>query len=154
MADTSTYPILSVCATIGSRLSDLAIKNAQLVFVQDRHKIALDYNGKRVFYNQITELDTEAARSSILAPVTGMYYFVIETAVLWTYQDRWIQITTPPKEVVFVGTELPKLGVPQTIYADTTNLEISVWDEATSSYIVVANKTDEISASDVDALFQ
>lgn len=155
MADTATYPILSVCATVGSRLSDLMIKNGQLVFVQDKHRIALDYGDKRVFYNQIIELETEQARKSLLAPVTGSYYFVIDTAVFWSYQESgWIPITTPPQEIVFIGTELPELGSAKTLYVDKVNKEISIWDETTSSYIVVANKTAEMTAEDIDALFQ
>ena len=64
MADTNLKSILSVCATVGSKLSDLTIVDGQLVFVQDRHRIALDFNGKRVFYNQIEEIATEADRKS------------------------------------------------------------------------------------------
>lgn len=154
MADTTTTPILSVCATVGSRLPDLVIKDGQLIFVQDKHKIALDYKGKRVFYNQIEELATDEERTALLAPVTGYFYFVISTAVLWTYRDGWVQITTPPKEVVFIGTELPELGVDKTLYVDVTNKEISVWDTNTSAYVVVADKTLEMTAEDVDALFQ
>lgn len=97
MADTTTTkPILSVYATVGSKLSELAIKDGQLIFVKDKHKIALDFGGKRTVYNQIEELATDGARTSLLAPVTGLYYFVVETAVLWTYRDGWVQITTPP----------------------------------------------------------
>lgn len=154
MADTTTMPILSVCATVGSRLSDLVIKNGQLIFVQDKHKIALDYNGKRVFYNQIEELATDADRLAILAPVSGLYYFVIDSAVLWTYQGEWIQITSPPREVLFIGTELPELGVSKTLYVDTENKEISVWDVSSSAYIVVADSNDTISVSDIDSLFK
>ena len=153
MADTTTMPILSVCATVGSRLSDLVIKNGQLIFVQDKHKIALDYNGKRVFYNQIEELATDADRLAILAPVSGLYYFVIDSAVLWTYQGEWIQITSPPREVLFIGTELPELGVSKTLYVDTENKEISVWDVSSSTYIVVADSNDAISVSEIDSLF-
>lgn len=153
MADVSTYPILSVCATVGSKLSDLAITNGQLIFVQDKHKIALDYNGKRVFYNQIQELATDEARKSMLAPVTGFYYFVIDTAVLWTYQNGWVQITTPPEEIVFIGVTLPELGSSKTLYVDTAKKEISVWDASTSTYVVVADKTYELTAEDIDALF-
>ena len=50
---TSTKPVLSVCATTASKVKDLTIKDGQLVFVHDTGKIALDFNGKRVFYNQI-----------------------------------------------------------------------------------------------------
>ena len=118
MADLTTYPVLSVCATVGSKLPDLAIKDGQLIFAQDKHKIALDFGGKRVFYNQIEELATEQDRQSILAPITGQYYFVIKTAVLWTYQDGWVQLTTPPEEIVFIGTELPELGSAKTLYVN------------------------------------
>ena len=153
MADLTSYPVLSVCATVGSKLPDLVIKDGQLIFVRDKHKIALDFGGKRTFYNQIEELATESARKSMLAPVSGLYYFVIETAVLWTYRDKWIQITTPPREVVFFGTELPELGVPSTLYVDTAHRQISVWDDVTSSYIIVADKTLELTADDVNTLF-
>lgn len=154
MADEKNYPVLSVCATKGSRLPDLAITDGQLIFVQDKHLVALDYNGKRVFYNQIEELDTELARTSILAPITGRYYFVIDTAVLWTYRDTgWVQITTPPDEIVFIGTELPELGARQTLYVDTTNDRISVWDETAETYHVVSDKTNEIEETDIEALF-
>ena len=81
MADTNMKTVLSVCATVGSRLSDLVIKDGQLIFVQDKHKIALDFGGKRVFYNQIEELATESARTSMLAPVAGLFYFVINVIV-------------------------------------------------------------------------
>lgn len=155
MTDTTTHPILSVCATVGSRLSELTIKNGQLIFIQDKHRIALDYGDKRVFYNQIIELETEQARKSLLAPVTGSYYFVIDTAVFWSYQESgWIQITTPPQEIVFIGTELPELGSAKTLYVDKVNKEISIWDDVTSQYIVVANNTIEMTAEDVDAIFQ
>lgn len=154
MANEPLYPVLSVCATKGSRLPDLAIADGQLIFVQDRHQIALDYNGKRVFYNQIEELDTELTRVSLLAPITGRYYFVIDTAVLWTYRDTgWIRLTTPPDEIVFIGTELPELGARQTLYVDTTNDRISVWDETAETYHVVSDKTKEIEETDIEALF-
>lgn len=153
MADLTTKQVLSVCATVGSRLSDLVIKDGQLIFVQDKHKIALDFGGKRTFYNQIEELATDADRTSMLAPVAGLFYFVIETAVFWTYQDGWIQITTPPKEVVFIGTELPELGSNKTLYVDTAKKEISIWNEDASAYVVVADKTLELTADDINALF-
>lgn len=99
MADSTTTPVLSVYKTVNSKLSDLPLSNGQLIFVQDKQTIALDFGGKRTIYKQIEELATEDARTSLLAPVAGLYYFVIETGVLWTYQDGWVQITTPPSEI-------------------------------------------------------
>lgn len=155
MADLSSYPILSVCATKKSKLPDLVIKDGQLVFVQDKHKLALDYNGKRVFYNDIEELATELERQTLLAPISGRYYFIIDTAVLWTYRDgNWIQITTPPEKIVFIGVELPELGQCKTLYVDTANTQIAVWDDNTKSYTIVSDKTKEISTNEIDDLFR
>ena len=152
MAD-KTKTILSLCATTSSRLSELTIKNGQLIFVQDLQRIAMDFNGKRKFYNQIEELQTDTERTSMESPVNGLFYFVIETAVLWRYYNEWIQVTTPPDEIVFIGTELPELGQPQTLYVDKEDREISVWDEETEKYIPVSNYTESINSDEVVALF-
>jgi hypothetical protein len=47
----------------------------------------------------IEELPTDGARLALLAPVTGAYYFVVETGVLWAYQDDWIRLTTSPEAI-------------------------------------------------------
>lgn len=111
--------IMSVIATKSERIRELPIVNGQLIFVQDFGRIALDFNGQRKFYNQITEIETEAERKELDSPAIG-YYFVIGTATLWFYRNEWVQITSEPRNVVFVGTELPELGHEQTIYVDTT----------------------------------
>lgn len=99
MADSTSSPVLSAIATVNSKLSDLEVKDGQLIFVQDKNTIALDFGGKRRLYKQIEELSTEDARSSMLAPVNGQYYFVVETGVLWTYQNDWVRITTTPSDI-------------------------------------------------------
>lgn len=154
MADTTnTKAILSVCATVANRLPDLEIKNGNLIFVRDIHRVALDFDDKRVFYNQIEELATEADRKALLAPVTGLYYFVIDTAVLWAYQNGWIQITTSPQDIVYIGTEMPELGSARTLYVDKANRNISIWDDATSAYVIVGETTEAIEESYIDSLF-
>ena len=99
MADLTAKPVLSAIATVNSKLSDLSVKDGQLIFVQDKNTIALDFGGKRRLYKQIEEIATEEARASMLAPVNGRYYFVMDPPVLWTYQDRWVQITMAPKDI-------------------------------------------------------
>lgn len=89
----------------------------------------------------------------MLAPVNGIYYFVIDSAVLWTYQNKWIQITTPPEDVVFIGVELPVMGSNKTLYVDITG-GISIWDDVAQEYTVVADKCGSISAADIAALFE
>lgn len=153
MADaTSTKNVLSLVATSSSRIRDLVIKDGQLIFIQDLGRIAFDFKGQRVFYNQIVELDTEAERQSLDSPLSG-YYFVIDSAVLWYYGDDWVQITEKPEEVIFVGVELPELGQKNKLYIDKDDREISVWDEETNSYIVVSNYTADVTKEDIESLF-
>ena len=144
----------TVIATSSSRVKDLVIKNGQLIFIQDKGRIAFDFNDKRVFYNQIIELETEYERASLSTPVCG-YYFVIDSAVLWRYDDGWTQITNAPEEVVFIGVELPELGQARTgvLYVNKSEKEISIYDEAANSYVVVSDYTNEVSDEDIESLF-
>lgn len=155
MADTtSTKTVMSLVATSSSRIKDLVIKDGQLIFIQDLGRIAFDFKGKRVFYNQIVELETEAERQSLENPLNG-YYFIYDEACLWFYKDGWVQITEKPQEVVFIGVELPQLGQANKIYANTTEgfENISVWDEELGTYVVVADKTQEVTDNDILSLF-
>ena len=150
MADTKQ--ILSLIATSSSRIRDLTIKNGQLIFVQDLGRIAFDFNGQRVFYNQIVELETEVERSTLDNPLDG-YYFVISTGCLWFYKDGWTQITEKPQSVLWIDVELPQLGQQGKLYVDTDDREISVWNEETDTYITVSNYTAEVTDADIESLF-
>lgn len=152
MTDTTTKSIMSLVATSSSRIRDLIIKDGQLIFIQDLGRIAFDFKGKRVFYNQIVELNTEADRLALENPLDG-YYFVIDSACLWFYQNGWIQITEKPQEILFIGTELPQLGQANKVYIDTDDREISVWNEETGAYLVVSNYTEEVTNEDIEDLF-
>ena len=154
MAETVTKKVPQLIATTSSKIRSLIIQDGQLIFLQDVGRIAFDFNGKRVFYNQIVELDTEADRLTLENPLSG-YYFVIDSGVLWHYRDEWIQITEKPEQVVFIGVELPELGTANKIYANTTEgaENISIWDENLGAYVVVADKTQEVSDNDILGLF-
>ena len=77
MADTTTKSILSLVATNSSRIRDLVIKDGQLIFIQDLGRIAFDFKGQRVFYNQIVELNTEKGRcrrlTAYLAKISSLW---------------------------------------------------------------------------------
>ena len=144
--------VMSLVATSSSRIRELVIKDGQLIFIQDLGRIAFDYKGKRVFYNQIVELETEADRLELDAPLGG-YYFVIDSACLWFYKDGWTQITAKPNDILFIDVELPQLGQQGKLYIDTDDREISVWDEETDTYITVSNYTAEVTSKDIESLF-
>lgn len=160
MADETVKSPFSVVATTSGRLKDLVIRNGQMIFVQDKGRIAFDFNDKRVFYNQITELETEYERATLESPASG-YYFIIETAVLWHYDHEWTAVTGKPDEVVFIGTELPELGnaKEKTLYVNKNKKEVAVYDKDRNEYVVVADKTDgavrigTVTDEDIDSLF-
>ena len=147
-------PILSAIGTVASKLPDLSIKNGQLIFIQDSQKIALDFNDKRVFYNQVVILQKESDREAILAPINELFYFVVDTAVLWMYHNEWVQITSQPENIVFIGTTLPELGSAKTLYVNKEEQNISIWDSESSEYIVVGNTYSPISNNDILSLFK
>lgn len=145
---------LPIIVTSKTKIHDLGIKNGQLIFVEDHKTIAFDFNNKRTFYNQIITLNTDDERQSILAPINGAFYFVFSTAVLWTYKDGWIQITTHPSEIVYIGSHLPELGSANTLYVDKKDTSISVWDDELNKYVVVADKTEAITTDEILILFE
>lgn len=155
MADTEKQITKFIVADQSSKLSDFAIGHKQIIFLQDKQKIALDYNGKRTFYNHIEILQTENYRKEMTTQKNGLFYFVIGTASLWFYEEKWIRVTSPPQEIVFIGTELPELGSENTLYVNKKkgNESISVWDTETQSYILIAKKNAVISSSRIDELF-
>ena len=146
--------ILSVIGTTAKRLSDLPIKNGQLIFLQDRQRIALDFNDKRIFYNEITLLQTDEQRIHLKEPIPGSFYFVISTAVLWSYETDWTQITTPTDDILFIGDSLPELGQNRKLFVNTQQKNISVWDSNSNQYVVVADKTNTVTTDDIDNLFR
>ncbi len=154
MADSTTKTILSLCATTSEKVKDLIIKDGQLIFVHDVGRLAFDYQGKRTFYNQIIELDTEQERIDMSDAVNGKYYFIIETAVLWRYFNGWTQLTSSPNEILFIGTEMPELGQSNKLYVNKSKKEISVWDDNTNAYSAVSNYTDSIDNDEILSLFK
>lgn len=156
MTDTSNVrEVLSLIATTSSRIRELPIKNGQLIFIQNLGRIALDFNGNRVFYNQIVELETEIDRLNLEEPLDG-YYFVIRTGVLWFYKNEWIQITSSPQEVLSIGVELPKLGQAKenVLYINKTDKEIAVFDSEINDYIIVSNYAVTATDEDIEGIFK
>lgn len=147
--------VMSLVATSSSRVRELPIKNGQLVFVQDLGRIAFDFNDKRVFYNQIVELETEADRLMLNEPLDG-YYFIIGSGCLWFYKDGWTQITEKPETVVWIDVELPQLGQAKegTLYVNKTEREIAVFDSASNDYVIVSDYTNEVTNEDIENLFK
>lgn len=152
MGDGMTKTDLSVIVTTKGRVRELPIKDGQLVFVRDGHRIAFDYGGKRVFYNQIVELATEQERLSV-SPVEGEFYFVIDTAVLWRYETEWVQLTNTPEEIIFIGTKMPELGSAKKIYVNKKASNISIWDDELQDYSVVGEKTNAIPDEEIKEVF-
>ena len=147
--------IMQLVATNSPRIRELPIKDGQLIFVQDLGRIAFDFKGKRVFYNQIIELETEAERLTLDEPMNG-YYFVIGSGCLWSYKDGWTQITEKPEEVIHIDVELPQLGQAKegVLYVNKADKEIAVFDSTSNEYVIVSDYTNECTDADINKLFE
>ena len=57
---TNSYKVtkreFKIVATTSDKIEALGIKDGQLIFVQDKGKLAFDFNGARVFYDHSDEL--------------------------------------------------------------------------------------------------
>lgn len=133
--------IVKLYETTEGKLSTIPVVTGQMIFVRDSHTIYMDSHGLRVSYSNLTVLDTEADRTSILAPVQGTYY-VQETHILWSYgKDGWWQLTPENLNPIFCGSleDFPKVGSDNTLYVDKD--VIYKWDSVLSKYLAVANMT-------------
>lgn len=138
MANSTMTSVLSLVATVNSKLPGLEIKDGQMIFVQDKHAIALDFGGVRKLYTQIEELATEDVRTALLAPVTGRYYFVVDTGVLWTYQAGWVQITTPPSTVIEYADSVANKALEDAkVYTDAVAARITGSIDSDGNYVVM-----------------
>lgn len=142
--------IISFVSTSSDKLPDLVIKDAQLIFVKDTQKIALDMNGTRKFYNDIELLDSESVRTSLDAS-NGRFYFVTTTGILWFYQDKWVQLTSTSENYVSILDDLPSTGKEDQLYINKNKHNISIWDNET--YVTVGEVTSAIPIEVIDNLF-
>ena len=58
---------LKVISTVDAKLSQLAVKNGQLIFAKDTHSLYLDMGDIRTPYRDITIIQTDSARQALLA---------------------------------------------------------------------------------------
>lgn len=133
---------MKLYTTTSSRLSQLPVKDGQLIFVSDTRKVYLDFNGVRVSYSTINSFSTDKERIEYESPAKG-FYFVQGTGVLWNYDASWKQLTPDNLQQIYFGSGVeafPKEGNDKLLYvADDATYK---WDSATKQYLVVANKTE------------
>lgn len=133
--------IMKMYITTSDRLPQLSVEDGQLIFVRDTKRIYLDYGSLRVEYSVIQTLDTDEDRINLESPVEGFYY-IEETAAMWRYKDKWIQVTSKQNEPIYIGgvDSFPTIGKEKTLYVSED--VIYTWDENTQQYIIVSNKTE------------
>lgn len=133
--------ILKCYNTVAAKLSQLSVSNGNLIFVTDTKKIYLDINGSRLCYDTIQVFATDKDRLATLAPVEG-FYCVEETSVLWRYSGSWKRLTPEDITPVIYGasaSDFPAQGNSKLLYV--TDDATYRWDESSSSYVMIANKT-------------
>lgn len=68
--ETNSYVItkreFKIVVTTNDKIDSLGVKDGQLIFVKDKGKVAFDFNGTRVFYDNSGELDNIYSKITIL----------------------------------------------------------------------------------------
>ena len=98
------------------------------------------------------------APRNLEAPVNGSFYFVITTALLWYFNNGWVQVTSNESgdshpDIKFIDTVIPELGTSSTLYVNTVNQNITVWSDELQKYIEVADVTCSITQEEILNLF-
>lgn len=143
----ATKKLLSAVITTDGKLSSLEKKDGQLIFIKDQRTIALDFNGIRTVYSSVIPVSTDAERESILAPIHGLFYYVIKTNCLWQYDGGWIQITSPPKDIIYkcdTFEQLPSVGNETTLYILKDENKTYRWDDIDVEYYCVGSDYNDI----------
>lgn len=140
----------TVVGTTSDKLVDIGIKDNQIIYIEDKNIIALDIGETRKFLNQIIVFDTDDDRLSCDS-ISNCLCFVKSTAILWFYiNNEWVQITSNPEDIIFIGDVLPELGVKDKLYISKNKHNISVWSEEDGKYVCVGNETSSIPLKDID----
>lgn len=130
-------------ATTSDKISTIVKQKGQLIFSRDDRVIYLDTDtNTRTEYRSIISLINEEQRQSIISPVSG-FYFVEETAVLWTYSinKEWEQLTqTPDNRILFYSSisEFPAQGKEGILYNTLDN--IYKWSSLQNTYIKIGSE--------------
>ena len=130
-------------ATTSDKISTITKQKGQLIFSRDDRVIYLDSDtNTRTEYRSIISLISEEQRQSIISPVSG-FYFVEETAVLWTYNinKEWEQLTqTPDNRILFYSSisEFPAQGKEGILYNTLDN--IYKWSSLQNTYIKIGSE--------------
>lgn len=135
--------IMKVYSTVDAKLSQLSVRDGNLIFTTDTRRIYLDMNGNRMGYDTIRVFNKDSDRQAVLAPVEG-FYFVRDTGVLWNVTaGKWRQMTPSDLQQVSFGTssnDFPKVGNQNILYVADDS--VYRWDAMLNEYVVVSNKTE------------
>ena len=126
---------LSFLATTALKIDELPIVNGQFILIKDTNTIAVDMNDKRTKYEQIITLESDSDRSSILAPVNGIFYFVVETNSLWKYDQEWQMICSAQSLVPAGGSSGQVLTKQSDTNGDVSWQNPSVSDEQVATAV-------------------
>ena len=80
--------------TVDSKVGDgsiIPIKEGQFLMTTDTRSIFYDLGDRRIQLTDILELNTEAERKALIAPV-NKFYFIKDSGALWRYNNgAWIE---------------------------------------------------------------
>lgn len=134
--------VINLYVTKPKYLSQIPVRDGNLIFAEQSNTVCFDFNGTRYPYKTIHTFETEAERAAYTAYLDG-YYFVKETNMLWSYSNfSWKKLCPDNLEPLVFGSSIddfPKVGNKTSLYiADKCIFKY----DPTFGYIMVSNLTD------------
>lgn len=147
--------IVNLFVTKPKYLSQIPVRDGNIVFVEQSNQVCLDFHNERYTYETIHTFHNEAERI-VYRPFLSGYYFVIETGCLWYFdKTKWTRITKTPEDIItFVEVDMPATGKSEVLYVSKKNQNIMVWDKDKEEYSTVSNYTKTIDTNDITNLFR
>lgn len=134
MSDKATP--LSFVFTSSAKLSELSVKDGQMIYVGDKGKIYFDLKGERTAYHDIIELPSDAERLALTTPATNKIYLILDNLEMWRHNGTaWVKLSSEPQVVFYEAEEngFPTEGNTNKLYVRGTDIYRYVSDS--SAYV-------------------
>ena len=103
--------------------SQIPVTDGQFLIVTDTKQLMYDFGATRITLGDIVELDTEAERAALLAPL-DKFYFIKDTKTLWRYTSGvWQSLADTTTVSSHIGATILSVdGVHGSRYDSTSNV--------------------------------
>lgn len=132
---------LSLFEVTQSQLSQVAVKDGQLIVCTDTGNFYRDLSDRRIILGS----SIEKVNALPLAPLSNKVYLLLSDQSLWYYENDWIQLSNN-RVVVTASTyaSLPSVGQEACVYVVKNQNKTYRWDDTDNRYYCIGSDYNDI----------